>query len=136
MCHVILASPILALPLFFFLPFGAALPYYLAVIVGTGLVYFKILAAMKSRVQTGMESMTGDEAVVVEELKPTGKVRLGGEIWSATSVRGKLGEGKKVRVFGHEGLRLIVGESGGASDHAVCGGHGENRLISVARWLP
>ena len=41
----------------------------------------------------------------------------------------ELGKGKKVRIFGHEGLRLIVGESEGASDHAGYSRHGENRPL-------
>ena len=68
MCHVVLSSSILALPLFFFLPFGTALPAYLAVLVGACFVYFKIIAAMKSKVQTEMEGVAGLHVVNEENI--------------------------------------------------------------------
>jgi membrane-bound ClpP family serine protease len=110
MCHIILASPVLALPLFIFLPFHTALPVYLAVVLVSGLIYFKVVAAMKSKVQTGIEGMTGGEAVVVEDLKPEGMVRFEGEIWTATALGEEFLRGKTVRIFGFQGLQLIVGE--------------------------
>jgi membrane-bound ClpP family serine protease len=109
MCHIILASPVLALPLFIFLPLDTSLPVYLAVVLVSGLVYFKVAAAMKSKIQTGLEGMKGEEAVVVEDLKPEGKVRFGNEIWTATALGEKFIKGKTVRIFGFQGLELVVG---------------------------
>jgi hypothetical protein len=40
MCHIVLFSPILALPLFLFLPIRTALPAYFAVVVAAGFIYF------------------------------------------------------------------------------------------------
>jgi hypothetical protein len=57
MCHIVLFSPILALPLFLFLPIRTALPAYFAVVVAAGFIYFKIITAMKAKVRTGMEWM-------------------------------------------------------------------------------
>jgi membrane-bound ClpP family serine protease len=108
MCHLILASPALALPLFIFLPFGTALPVYLAVVLVSAFVYLKVVAAMKSRVHTGLEAMTGEEAVVVEDINPEGRVRFGHEIWEATGKGKKFIKGKKVRIREIQGLRLIV----------------------------
>ncbi len=117
MCHIILASPVLALPLFLFLPFRTAMPVYLSVVLATGFVYFKIVAAMKSKVLTGMDGMTGEEAVVVEGLNPEGKVRFGDEIWAATA-RGKTFiKGKRVGIHGFEGLKLIVGPPNAGKEH-------------------
>jgi len=110
MCHIVLSSPILALPLFFFLPFGTALPAYLAVLLATGFVYFKIIAAMKSKVQTGMEGMTDGEAVVVEDINPEGKVRFGNELWAATSAGRRFFKGERVKIYGFQGLKVIVGD--------------------------
>jgi membrane-bound ClpP family serine protease len=110
MCHVILLSPVLALPLFYFLPFGTALPTYLTVILGSGFIYFKIIAAMKSKVETGVEAMTDEEAVVVEDINPEGKVRFGNEIWSAATRDKRFLTGKKVRICSIEGTKLIVGD--------------------------
>ncbi len=111
MCHIVLSSPILALPLFFFLPVRTALPAYLVVLLASGFVYFKIIGAMKSKVQTGMEGMTGRKAVVVEDINPHGKVRVGNEIWRATATDGKFSRGQIVRIAGIQGLKVIVGDS-------------------------
>lgn len=110
MCHVVLFSPILALPLFLFLPFRTALPAYLAVLLAAVFVYFKMIAAMKSKVQTGMEGMTDGEAVVVEDIDPEGKVRVGNELWAATAEGKRFFKGQRVRIYGFQGLKVIVGE--------------------------
>ncbi|NIM97238.1 MAG: hypothetical protein GTO24_03875 [candidate division Zixibacteria bacterium] len=108
MCHIILVSPVLALPLFLFLPFRTAMPVYLSVLLATGFVYFKIVSAMKSKVQTGLEGMADGEAVVVEDIDPEGKVRFGSEIWTATALGKQFNKGSRVRIFGSEGMKLIV----------------------------
>jgi len=110
MCHIVLSSPILALPLFFFLPFRTALPAYLAVLLASGFVYFKIIGAMKSKVHTGMEGMANREAVVVEDIDPEGKIRLGNEIWSARTEGKKFLKGQMVKIYGFQGLKVIVGD--------------------------
>jgi membrane-bound ClpP family serine protease len=110
MCHIVLFSPILALPLFLFLPFRTALPVYLAILLATAFVYFKIIAAMKSRVKTGMEGMADGEALVVEDVNPEGKVRFRNEIWAAMAEGKKFFKGQKVRIYGFQGLKVIVGD--------------------------
>jgi membrane protein implicated in regulation of membrane protease activity len=111
MCHVILSSPILALPLFVFFPFRTAFPAYLAVLLASGFVYVKIIGVMKSKVQTGMEGMTGRKAEVMEDINPHGKVRVGNEIWGATATGVKFSRGQIVRIAGVQGLKVIVGDS-------------------------
>jgi len=109
MCHVVLFAPILALPLFF-LAFKTAFPAYVAVLFATAFVYFKIIAAMKSRVQTGMEGMIGREAIAVEDIDPDGKVRVGNEIWAATTKDKKFCKDQMVRIYGFQGLKVMVGD--------------------------
>ena len=111
MCHIVLASPILALTLFFFFPFRIALPAYIAVVLFTVFIYFKIIVAMRAKVQTGMEGMTDEEAMVVEDLNPEGKVRFRNEIWAATAKGKRFSKGQRVRIYGFQGLRVIVGDS-------------------------
>lgn len=108
MCHIVLASPILALPLFLFLPFRTALPAYIAVLLAMAFVYFKIIAAIKSRVQTGMEGMTDRDAIVVEDINPEGKVRYRNELWVAAAEDKKFFKGQRVRIHGFQGLKVIV----------------------------
>jgi membrane-bound ClpP family serine protease len=111
MCHIFLSFPILALPLFYFLPFEEALPLYLAILLFTGFLYFKIIRAMRSKVRTGKEAMIDEEAVVLEDIDPEGKVMVWSEIWKATANGERIHKGQKVRVFGFDGLTAIVGDS-------------------------
>ena len=108
MCHLILGIPVLSLVLFFFFPFRVALAIYLPFTAASVFVYFKIMKTMRSKVQTGFEQMIGEEAVVIEDLDPEGKVEIMDEIWKARSNGKKFSIGKKVRVTGVEGLVLIV----------------------------
>lgn len=80
-----LSYSVLALVLFFFLPFWTALTIYLPVTAASGFVYFKMMTAIESKVQTGLEQMIGEEAVVIEDLDPEGKVEIMDEIWKARS---------------------------------------------------
>ncbi len=109
MCHIVLFSPILALPLFLFLPIRTALPAYFAVVVAAGFIYFKIITAMKAKVRTGMEWMTDGEALVVEDINPEGKVRFRNELWCATAGGKRFPKGERVKIYGFHGLKVIVG---------------------------
>jgi len=111
MCHIILSFPILAVPLFYFFPLQTALPTYLAVLLFTWFVYFKMIAAMKAKVRTGKEGMIGEEALVLEDIAPEGKVMVWSEIWTATAKGKRFHKGQKVMVRGFEGLTAIVGEA-------------------------
>jgi membrane-bound ClpP family serine protease len=111
MCHIILAFPIFALPLFFFFPLRTAVPAYTIVLLVTAFLYFKIISAMKSKVRTGKEGMIGEEAFVLEEIDPEGKVIVWSEIWDATAKGKRFHKGQKVVIHGFEGLTAIVGKS-------------------------
>jgi membrane protein implicated in regulation of membrane protease activity len=113
MCHIFLSLPVLALPLFFFLPFETALPIYLMILFVSGFLYYKIGAAMKAKVKTGKEEMIGEEAVVIKDINPEGKVTVWSEIWSATgNAKGKqFSKGQKVKICGFLGLTAVVCET-------------------------
>ena len=55
----------------------------------------------------GAQALIGREAVVSVDCRPSGQVRLDGEIWEARCDPGA-GEGAKVRVIGRDGLVLVV----------------------------
>ena len=111
MCHVILFSfPILGLALFYFFPLGVALPAYLGVLGASALFYYKIFGALAARVQTGMEGMVGEEALVIEDFNPEGKVSFRNEIWTASAKGRRFLKGMKVAIRQFQGLELIVGD--------------------------
>jgi membrane protein implicated in regulation of membrane protease activity len=63
--------------------------------------------ARRWRPQVGAEAMIGKEAEVVASCRPTGQVRIGGELWEAFCAEGAdLGE--TVRVERIDGLTLVV----------------------------
>jgi membrane-bound ClpP family serine protease len=83
---------------------------YLMILLVSGFLYYKIAAAMKAKVRTGREGMTGNEAVVIEDINPEGKVTIWSEIWSATADGKRFHKGQKVEVHGFYGLTAIVGD--------------------------
>ncbi len=114
MMVITMALPVLGLLFFFFLTFWTALPIYLCCLLFSGLMYYGMFSVMEGRrkAQTGFEKFMGEEAVVVEDLHPEGKVEIDDEIWKATSKGKRFQKGEKVRVRGVEGLVLIVEDLG------------------------
>ena len=55
----------------------------------------------------GPEAMIGKPATVVERCRPTGQVRVHGELWEATCTAGA-DVGETVRIVALEGLTLVV----------------------------
>ncbi len=80
MCHLVLLSPVLALPIYWFLPFESSLPVYLFIVGMSGFLYFKVFRALRSEVQAGQEAMLGKEGLVIEEINPEGKIQYVNEI--------------------------------------------------------
>ncbi|NIM99273.1 MAG: hypothetical protein GTO24_14700 [candidate division Zixibacteria bacterium] len=108
MCHLVLLSPVLALPIFWILPSGAAFPFYLVIVGLSGIVYIKILRAMRVEAQAGLEAMLGREGLVIEEINPVGKVEYANEIWEARSTGTRYSKGERIKITGFQGLKLLV----------------------------
>jgi membrane-bound serine protease (ClpP class) len=68
-----------------------------------------VLRARGNRVETGREGKIGEIGVARTLLGPEGKVFVHGELWNAVATA-PVEEGKKVRVRGVNGLRLLVEE--------------------------
>ena len=100
----LLVSIILA----FFIPF----PWNALVVIG-GIsievveLTWGLRLARRWRPQTGAEAMIGLEAEVVSACRPTGQVRVNGELWEATCAAGA-DDGATVIVKRLEALTLIV----------------------------
>ncbi len=111
MCHLILLMPLLALPIFWFMPLNFAIPIYAVIVLISGLTYRLIRKSMKKRPKTGAESLIGAKAEVVSRLKPGDHaqylVRSQGELWSAKSPN-VLHPGETVNIGAVDGVTLIV----------------------------
>lgn len=108
MCHLVFLAPILALPVFWLLPFSLALPIYLGVVGMTGLVLWPAVIAMRRPQVTGREGMIGARGQALTALNPNGLVRCQGEVWAATAQE-PVPDGERVWVLGVDRLRLTVG---------------------------
>lgn len=107
MCHLILLMPVLAIPLFWFVPLSLAAPVYSGILVVSGWVYFLAIRAMNRPVETGIEALVHSTGEVVGKEGDLFCVRVQSEIWNAESTD-KLRPGDRIEVIGVEGLMLKV----------------------------
>ena len=108
MCHLILAMPLLALPIFWLVPPDVSVPVYAVITLASVFVYMKVMGSMKKPVVTGNEALVGAHGEVVTV---TGDnrylVRANGELWTARGGAG-LESGQQVVISSVEGLTLSI----------------------------
>lgn len=82
-----------------------------AVATATGIfVVFALGMAVKTRLTqptTGLEGLVGEKGEAITPIAPSGKIRIHGEIWSATSTM-DIQQGDPVKVVSAKGLELVV----------------------------
>lgn len=108
MCHVLLALPILALPVFWLFPFDVAAPLYGTAFTLSVAFYAVALKTMHTPVVTGKEALIHATGVVEDMVDGVPSVRIRGERWSARCESQQLHPGDHVEVVGIEGLTLSV----------------------------
>jgi membrane-bound serine protease (ClpP class) len=78
-----------------------------------GLLVFEVIEISiwlrwrKRRSITGADTMIGEKGLAVNDCRPSGQVRLRGQLWSATCPQG-VGAGESVVVTAVRGLKLEV----------------------------
>ena len=77
---IIMFAPIFALVFFWVLPFRMAFPIYIPFFIFGSIVHFKMMQSIGLPVKTGLEEMIGQEALVIDDIDPEGKVRINTEI--------------------------------------------------------
>jgi len=116
---LLMALPVLAIPVFWFLPAVAAVPVYIFVVLLSGSMYWLMWRTMTQPAVTGTESLVGREAEVVSRSSESPSVpytvRIEGELWSARS-RDALQPGETVVIVAAEGNRLTVARRDAAAD--------------------
>ena len=78
-----------------------------AAAVEVGETFFWIWLSRRARVKMGPETLIGATAEVVAPCRPTGQVRVQGELWRARCEEGA-DAGERVLVRALEGLTLVV----------------------------
>jgi membrane protein implicated in regulation of membrane protease activity len=73
------------------------------------------LGSRALRIKPVLPTMIGSKGTVSSPLVPQGLVRIGSELWIATSTAGKIDIGEKVTVVEQDGLKLVV-DKDSASD--------------------
>ena len=66
------------------------------------------IKAQRRKPVTGIQALVGESASTMDELNPSGRVRIHGEIWNAVSVSGMIHTGEQVRVTEVKNLTLYV----------------------------
>ena len=107
MHHLLLLLPLLALILFFVLPWPIALLLYLPILGASLWAYSKAWQALQQPPETGEENMIGHQATVLAVQPHSIEVHIDGERWLARTDQ-PVQPGQKVIVEDVEGLTLLV----------------------------
>ncbi|MCD6299624.1 MAG: NfeD family protein [Dehalococcoidales bacterium] len=67
--------------------------------------------ALMRKPVAGLGDVIGSRGKVVSRLAPNGVIRIGSELWEATSDGRRIKAGEEVTVLGRDGLKLIVHKS-------------------------
>jgi len=107
MHNLLLFLPLLALGLFFVLPWQGALPLYGLILIISMIGYWKGFQAQRQPLIMGRKVMVGEGAKVVKTEGDEVEVDYRGEIWKAVSAQ-PLHTGQQVVIEKVEGLALRV----------------------------
>jgi membrane-bound serine protease (ClpP class) len=91
------------------------LELFLVVAVGivAGLYFRWVIGPIRHRSKlTGPEAIVGQTGVAITDLEPFGEVRVGGIIWRAESISGRIAKGESVKVRSMKTLVTVVERSG------------------------
>jgi len=106
-CHLLLGVPLVIGALFLFLPWTTALPIALVIALGTTVIVYYGVQALRQPAVTGKEALVGGVGRVVSDLNPEGLVKVGGELWVAEAAE-PISEGSRVQILEVRGVKLKV----------------------------
>jgi membrane-bound ClpP family serine protease len=106
---------------------GVHLPVWVLVVVMAAWLGFSVWLFnftnryLKRQPSLGFSSMVGTTGKAAGPLAPEGMVSIGGELWGAVSVDGKIRTNEAVLVVGQENLKLMVKKVGPSTEHPSTG---------------
>lgn len=106
-CHLLLGVPVVIAALFVFLPWAMALPIALLLGIGTAVIVYHGVRALRQPAVTGKEAMVGVVGEAVSDLIPEGLVRVGSELWVSEAVE-PVSKGDRVEVLEVSGAKMRV----------------------------
>ncbi len=80
MCHLVLALPVIALPLLWLLPLGIAVPVYAVTVAISIAVYAVAIIAARMPARNGFEAMLGATGLVVRQEGRQAVLQIPGEL--------------------------------------------------------
>ena len=94
-------------------PSARVSPWLIGLVAAIAVVFFGFVvgAAVKTRrmpKRAGDDDLRGQEGTAIDDLSPTGRVRVRRENWSAESTGAAIPKGTGIRVMEVKGLRLMV----------------------------
>ena len=107
---ILMLLPVLAIPLFFFLPPAASVPLYLLGLALSGWMFWLMRNNKRRPVATGHESLVGRDSEIIsisENGNRSYMLRIEGELWSALS-DDLLKPGDRVTITASRGNTLYV----------------------------
>jgi membrane protein implicated in regulation of membrane protease activity len=108
---VLMLLPILAIPVFWYLPLGQAVIVYLLLLLLSGWMFWLMRSNRKRPVVTGKESLVGRDAEIIAISQNGSRVRytvrVEGELWTGRS-HDAMQPGEKVIITASAGNTLIV----------------------------
>lgn len=107
MCHLVLALPILGIPVFWIFPYEISIPIYAIILVISLLIYYSMMKAMRIPVKNGSKGMIGQIGNVTRFSGKDKMVRVHSELWKAVS-SDSLKIGDSIKVTAIKGLVLTV----------------------------
>jgi membrane-bound ClpP family serine protease len=96
---------------------GVHIPLWILIVVMVGWAAYAVFSyrkgshALRRKPVNGLVNMVGSKGEVVSALAPDGVVRIGGELWAAKSVGGRIKPGEEVTVVEQDRLKLVVHKS-------------------------
>lgn len=108
---ILMLLPLIAIPVFWYLPLVQAIPLYLICFLLSVWMFWLMRRNKRYRIVTGRKGLIGQEAEVVSKSTTGGKaeytMHVEGELWNARS-SDRLQPGEKTTIIGVEGNRLLV----------------------------
>jgi len=111
----ILEEAVLAGVVLWLLPrFGINIPLWALVFMMTALGAYSCAAyilgkkALEKKPLMASEAMIGSKCIVMTPLAPRGYVKVGSELWQASSLGSAIDKGQEVVIVGIEEMRLLV----------------------------
>jgi len=93
-------------------PFSFVLPLAVTISLLCAIVVRFAIRAHRSRVTTGQEGLVGKIGTASDELAPSGKIFVHGEIWNAVAVGGAIPHGARVKIIAVDEMTLSVEQVG------------------------